>query len=173
MKSSAVLGGMMVGMTLLGVAASGCGRSVEYYNMMCECELCNDRKYDECIISTDAELERAAAYECDAEAEEYLDCVIAKADCDDNRMELDSDDCDNESEDYYECIEDATDLGGSSSSSSGQDVCFCACECETGSTVTQCNGNGCCNTACDTQCQIDNLGFMTSNSESCGGGGEG
>ncbi|MBW2457973.1 MAG: hypothetical protein JRI68_25935, partial [Deltaproteobacteria bacterium] len=72
-------------MTLVGAAASGCGKAAEYCDLMCECELCNDRKYDECIINTDGNLDTASAYECDADYEAYLDCVISKSDCDDNR----------------------------------------------------------------------------------------
>ncbi|MBW2453038.1 MAG: hypothetical protein JRI68_00930, partial [Deltaproteobacteria bacterium] len=106
--------------------------------------------------------------------EAYLDCVISKSDCDDNRLQLDSDDCDNESEDYYECVSDATDLGsssGSSTSSSGSDYCFCTCTCESGGTFSECNGSGCCSSACESQCSADGLGASTAVEEMCGAQG--
>jgi hypothetical protein len=164
MNKAVYLGGLVTWLSLAGFAASGCGRAVEYCDVKCECELCSDRKYDDCVISTDGDIDRAEAYECGEEHDALVQCAIDKADCDHNDFRVEGDDCDDESEDYQECVNDATDLGGGT----GPQVCFCTCTCENGVTGLTCNGNGCCGGQCEAQCQNDAMGAAVSTDETCG-----
>ncbi len=166
MTRSVYLGGVVVWLSVAGAAASGCGQAVEYCDLKCECELCNDRVYDACVIDKDGDIEEAEAYGCEDDYDELLQCRMDRADCDDNQWRIDGDDCNDESQDYHECVDDASDLGDST----GPTYCVCACTCENGSTSTTCTGNGCCTGQCESQCQAESMGGMVSVEESCGSG---
>ena len=90
---------------------SGCGRAQEVCDVVCDCVLCNDRTEDDCIIELDRMIERAEAYDCVQEADDYFDCAINKGDCDDNVF--DANDCiEDELADVLDCIEDNSDIIG-------------------------------------------------------------
>jgi hypothetical protein len=148
-----------------GLTSNACGLAEEYCDTKCECELCNDRKYDECVIEMDAEIDRADAYECTEDYDAYAECVISDASCEDENWGLEGDDCANEYEDLYDCIDDASDLGQTGPVT----MCSCSCTCTGGPTVTACEGTGCCMSGCQAQCAAMALGTMVSPGEACSG----
>jgi len=156
--------GLVVWLSVAGLAVTACAcdsRAVEFCDAKCECTLCNDREYDECVIDKEHDIDVAAAYECDQEYDELLTCVLDKADCDDYAWVVDADDCDNETEDYADCVDDASDLGGGG----GNPTCACTCN---GVSFAVCQGNGCCNNACAAQCDADGFGGVQAVDEQCG-----
>ena len=52
---------MIAALSAVCLATIDCSKATEYCDAMCECELCNDRKYDECIIEKEADYARADA----------------------------------------------------------------------------------------------------------------
>lgn len=93
-------------------SGSGCGGTAgSICDAICDCQLCNDRQEDECIIEADRALELADAYDCSEEADAAADCTIENNDCDDNVFQVDSK-CADDFEDLYDCINDNSDLDG-------------------------------------------------------------
>jgi hypothetical protein len=95
------------------LAPQGCaGKAGEVCDAFCECVLCNDREEDECRIDANQNLDRAAAHECDVEAEALADCVVADGECDDGSFS--APDCGDEFEELNDCIADSSDLDSGS-----------------------------------------------------------
>ncbi len=68
---------------------SGCGGLAEdYCDARCECEVCNERQADECLITQGEVLDIAEAYECSGPAEDYYNCTIDSSECQDNNWQL-------------------------------------------------------------------------------------
>ena len=66
------------------LVASGCGGLAEdYCEALCECEKCNDRQADQCLIDTEGRLDVAQSYECSGPAEDYYNCRIDSSECND------------------------------------------------------------------------------------------
>ena len=92
---------------------AGCqSDAAELCDLACECAPCNDREEDECVITQEADAERAAAYECEPEYESWVECALQNNSCDegDNDFEIDED-CNDDRADYEECVSDNSDLG--------------------------------------------------------------
>src|SRR5690606_29202815 len=71
---------------------------------------------DSCEIEVDRMIEVAAAYECEAEADAYFECVLADNECEDTQFT--ADDCNMEElVDLLECIADSSELIGAISGS--------------------------------------------------------
>ncbi|MBW2522872.1 MAG: hypothetical protein JRI23_01790 [Deltaproteobacteria bacterium] len=157
---------VVIGLGVAALVLTACSRASEFCDAMCECEHCNDRKKDECVIGTETAIDQADAYDCGDDYDEYLQCVLDEADCDENDWRVEGDDCDNEQESYWECVADASDRdpGGSTGT-----YCFCNCTCEMGATASACEGSGCCSTACSSQCEAEALGMMINYDETCDG----
>ena len=153
----------VVWLSLSGVVLSACGRAAELCDAMCECELCSDRKLEECEISTDTAIDEADAYDCADDFDAYLQCQLDEADCDEHNWRVEDDSCDSERDDYVECVSDASDLGVVGGGTS----CVCSCTCEQGSTISYCSGTGCCGGQCMAQCQTDGFGVSVSAEELC------
>ena len=102
-----------VSLVVVGLASVGCGRAEERCDLKCECELCSDRKYDECVIGVDYAIDRAAALECSEDYDAYFDCYVDRADCDNDTYSfgLDGDDCSDEAKDLFDCCDSASDPG--------------------------------------------------------------
>ncbi len=104
---------LMVGagaVPLMTGTGSGCGGTAgSICEAVCDCQLCNDREEDECIIDADRSLDIADAYGCSEEADALADCVIENNDCDDNVFQVDPK-CSDDLEDLYDCINDNSDL---------------------------------------------------------------
>ncbi len=82
------LGQIMVVSTAAALA-TGCGGLAEdYCDALCECEKCNDRQAEECLINADEILDTADAYECSGPAEDYYNCTIDSSVCEDNSWNL-------------------------------------------------------------------------------------
>ncbi len=164
MNRAVYLGGLVAWLFLAGAAATGCSRAAEYCDAKCECELCNDRKYDACVIDKAADIDEADAYDCGDDYDKYLQCRLDESDCDNHHWTTnDPDDCDSERDDWHDCRDDASSLDDGNPST----VCSCECTCEQGMTYAGCAGNGCCGGACQSTCQNENLGGSTSNTEDC------
>lgn len=56
---------------------AGCHRSGEICDIICDCEKCSDRGYDECIIRFDATEDIATAHGCSDQFNRAYDCVSA------------------------------------------------------------------------------------------------
>ncbi|HSO00083.1 MAG TPA: hypothetical protein VLS89_17440 [Candidatus Nanopelagicales bacterium] len=90
----------------LGALTSACGGTAgEYCDLFCDCEGCNDREYDACLVNFEAQIDTAEAYGCDDELVDYEDCVLERADCDGDDFEVDAD-CFDEVAELAECISD-------------------------------------------------------------------
>jgi hypothetical protein len=163
MKIRKLFAPILVTVLLALTLPAACSRAAEYCDMRCECELCNDREFDLCVIDKDSDLDTAAAYECADEYDKYHDCRLDRSDCDDYNWSLDGDDCADDHQDYLECVEDSTgyttsssSTSTSSSSSNGQGggecntTCSCPCECGT-ATVTATEG---CLQPCELECVV-------------------
>jgi hypothetical protein len=96
----------------------GCTQGKELCDLTCDCTKCSDRAFDECVISVNAGVDQADAYDCRTEYDDYFECQVSEFECDedDNVIEHpDADDCEDEGEDYFKCLADATDLDAGSS----------------------------------------------------------
>jgi len=90
----------------------GCdGQAGQLCDVICECELCNDRQEDECVISLQAQFDIAEAYGCAEQADAYVECMLDNNDCDDTSFSV-SNKCGDDAEDYGKCINDNSDIGG-------------------------------------------------------------
>ena len=93
---------VMLLLACLAVApfTSGCNRSSEICDTVCQCENCSDTEYDECIIRYDAQEDIAATYGCLDQYDRAYDCVMTNNDClaDNFAPEL-------------ECLDDIGDVG--------------------------------------------------------------
>jgi len=89
---------------------TGCHRSGEICDIICQCESCSDRDYDECIISYDALEDVAATYGCLDDYDRAYDCVMDQGNnCIADNFIPDAD-CGNEIADIGECIDDNSAL---------------------------------------------------------------
>ncbi len=83
----------------------------------CDCTHCNDRDEELCINAVSAEFDRAAAYDCTLEFQDYVDCALETSDCNLDRKtatisyEIDPDCITNELADYNKCLADQTNHG--------------------------------------------------------------
>lgn len=103
----------------VGTWTGGCGTSGTLCDAICDCQLCNDREEDDCIIEADRALDIADAYDCNDEADAAANCTIDNNDCDDNVFQV-STKCSDDFEDLYDCINDNSDLGQVSAGNNGQ-----------------------------------------------------
>ncbi|MEM9696892.1 MAG: hypothetical protein AAGA56_30430 [Myxococcota bacterium] len=78
--------------------------------LQCECTKCSDRAREECENDVSAAEDQAAAFECKDDFDAYADCVIDRADCNDNSLDIS--DCEDDLQDLNECIADASDIVG-------------------------------------------------------------
>jgi hypothetical protein len=79
---------------------SGCHRSGEICDLVCDCENCSNTEYDECIIKYDANEDIASTYGCIDQYDRAQDCVVNNHDCvaDNFGPQL-------------ECLDDIADIG--------------------------------------------------------------
>jgi hypothetical protein len=101
--------------------SAGCqSDAAELCDLACECVPCNDREEDECVITQEADAERAANYECEPEYESWVECALQNNSCDegDNEFEIDED-CNDDRADYEECVRDNSDLGNTGPGAQG------------------------------------------------------
>ena len=128
---------VLLGVPALVLGASACSNSVsDLCDQLCECELCNDDRYDDCIREIEESVAIAEAYECGDELSAMEECFLDKNTCDDGSFSIE-DDCSGDSEELSECIADASDLIGeppdnSSGQSTGngggnEQLCFDSC----------------------------------------------
>lgn len=66
---------------LLSGTAACHSQASEYCDAKCDCVGCSDANYDECVISYDAQVDVADAYDCRQDFDIRHDCIMAKADC--------------------------------------------------------------------------------------------
>lgn len=125
----------------VGVAAGqGCTLANDICDVFCECEHCNDRQEDECLIRVAQARDTADEYECAEESDEFWECALDRNDCDDANWSID-DGCADELADLTECIDDNSDIIGSVQANVAQGpppdavdgpsgtVCACTCTC--------------------------------------------
>jgi hypothetical protein len=94
---------------------AGCqSDAAELCDLRCECQPCNDREEDECVISSEADAERATNYECEPEYDSWIECALNNNSCDEGDNDFDIDeDCNDDRADLEECIADNSDLNSS------------------------------------------------------------
>ncbi|MCC6522755.1 MAG: hypothetical protein IT373_08855 [Polyangiaceae bacterium] len=104
---------LAAGLGLVGASATSCGKSGAELlcDEVCKCELCNDRKEDECVIEAGLAEDIASAYDCDDRRETYDDCRLHAGDCVDSRWH--PGDCARELDDLCDCIHAAADVDDS------------------------------------------------------------
>jgi len=69
-------------LTPLALLSTGCNNVVaDSCDLLCDCNSCNDREYDECIAEGDGASDIASAYGCDVEFEDYSICAIEEFRC--------------------------------------------------------------------------------------------
>ena len=79
---------------VLAVAAAlavftGCGGLADdFCDAKCDCEKCNERDAEECVLTHQEVLDIAEAYECSGPAEDYYQCTIDSSTCEDNSWDL-------------------------------------------------------------------------------------
>ena len=86
---------------LLAPAVSCGSNGGDYCDAYCDCVDCSEKERDICLAGYDAEEDIAGVYECDAEHSDWVDCVIAKADCPGG--EFNADECSAIREEYERC----------------------------------------------------------------------
>jgi hypothetical protein len=165
MNKALYLSGWMVGLAATGLGLTACSRAAEICDAICECELCSDRKYDECKIDVNRGIDEANAYDCGDLYQTYLDCTLDRAQCTERSYHLEQNDCDNEGLDYHNCVDAASDLD---SSTTPVTICTCACECSilTNQPAT-CNASGCCVASCQGVCSTAATGTYVNALEQC------
>jgi len=94
-----------------------CSPAEEYCDERCDCELCNDREYDTCIISKEADIDEADAYDCADDYDAYHQCYIDRANCNNHHWGPDPTDCNAQYDDWQHCRESASSLDDSYTSS--------------------------------------------------------
>jgi hypothetical protein len=86
----------------VGTSSPGCGSNgTDYCDVYCDCADCSEKERDICLARFDGEEEVAGVYECEEKHTEWVDCVIAKADCPGG--EFNADECAAAENDYQEC----------------------------------------------------------------------
>ena len=63
---------------------------------------------EECLVQTEAALDVASAYECDEEAEAYLDCELEKFRCFDETYQLLGSTCSEVRGQLFNCLDDTS-----------------------------------------------------------------
>ena len=114
---------------LTGVIASlapACtGQAGDYCDTFCECERCNDDAEDLCYENTDAFLDEAEIYGCEAQAEAYITCVMNNGECVDADFDAKTDQdppnnhCSADQQAYYTCVASASSFGSGSQTGNG------------------------------------------------------
>jgi hypothetical protein len=95
---------------LLAPVTAGCHRSADICDLICQCEDCTDREYDECIIDYDATEDISATYGCLDDYDRAYDCVMTKSNnCLNDNFAPDLD-CADDINDVSECINDGSAL---------------------------------------------------------------
>lgn len=89
---------------MLAPMATGCSRSGEYCDTVCQCESCSDRDYDECIINYEAAEETASVYGCIDDFDIAHVCVMNNNDCLANNFAPEAD-CLDDILDVTQCID--------------------------------------------------------------------
>lgn len=107
---------------LLGSAAfslTNCGTALveDYCDARCDCTGCSEDEREECSITREGRIDHYAAYGCEEQYIEYLQCLVDEGRCEDppdgDEYYTDCNDmgeceCDGEAEDYRECEDDAS-----------------------------------------------------------------
>jgi hypothetical protein len=96
----------MLGILALATCTSGLAR--EYCQEACDCEGCSERELESCEIYVDGSLDAAGQYDCDAEADSYLECLNTRSRCQGD-LWTDDGDCQREGEDLEDCIDRGSD----------------------------------------------------------------
>ncbi len=103
MNRSNLIGAVVL---LASAALAGCGAGFTSY---CEdqnlCEEGNDLDIEACSIEWDTQAELAEIRNCGGEFDEYFDCSVENARCNDGRWGPDEDDCDAPYERLRRCVE--------------------------------------------------------------------
>jgi len=87
----------------------------EYCEAKCDCEKCNDRQAEECLIQAEETLDIAEAYECSGPAEDYYNCTIDSSVCEDNSWNLVDESlevCTELNSQIYQCMADHSAILG-------------------------------------------------------------
>jgi hypothetical protein len=149
MKKALYLSGWMVGLASAGLGLTACSRAAEICDAMCECELCSDRKYDDCKIEVNSGIDQADAYECGDVYQTFLDCRLSRAQCTERSWHLEQTDCENEYRDVSDCVTAASALDNNTVTT----VCSCTCECTLQTNLPSiCDATGCCVASCQAVC---------------------
>jgi hypothetical protein len=95
----------------LAPLATGCqAMANNYCTVRCdECGACSDEEYDECVITYQAVVDVAYAYDCSVELDDLYDCILDDPTCIGNELIGDLD-CIDESADLTACQDKASSL---------------------------------------------------------------
>lgn len=102
---------LVLGLSSALLSATGCGSSAtELCDTKCDCEGCNSREYDKCIIDTEAAIDVASAYDCSDQYDALEECQLKRSRCDDRTWHLEGDDCSGERKVLSDCKKDGSRL---------------------------------------------------------------
>lgn len=108
--------GQIMVVSAAAALATGCGGLAEdYCDALCDCEKCNDRQAEECLISAEEVLEVAEAYECSGPAEDFYNCTIDSSTCENNNWTLVDESlevCTELQAQIYQCMADHSAIRG-------------------------------------------------------------
>lgn len=94
----------------LASLAPGCSVASEWCEKACACSDCSDRDYDQCIITREAEEDRAGVYGCTDQYYAYHDCVMANNNCTLDIFSAELECTTDEYVDLVECIDSGSSL---------------------------------------------------------------
>ncbi|EYF00672.1 hypothetical protein [Chondromyces apiculatus] len=96
-------------LTMLSFSVPACGgTAAEYCDLLCDCEGCNDDEYDECVVNTQASIDKAYEYDCIDEWDDVEACMLEKSDCRGDNFETDID-CLDDLAEAEVCVHDRSD----------------------------------------------------------------
>jgi hypothetical protein len=98
--------GLVFGFLAVGLTAEGCGSFQTICEEAIDCENGNDADVDACVVTLDAEEERASLYGCTEWYDLYAECREKDSQCQMNRFGLFNNDCDDEARDFSSCMGD-------------------------------------------------------------------
>jgi hypothetical protein len=102
------------------VIAPGCGGlPSDVCDVICECERCNDRAEDECLIRANRRQDTAAAYGCEDESDDYGNCVVDNNNCEQSQFQPGTR-CNDDYQILLDCMVDNSAVINISSGNNGQ-----------------------------------------------------
>jgi hypothetical protein len=97
---------MVVALIFVGLSLDACLSFDTYCEERTDCLDGNDADVDACVVSEEAEEDRASLYGCTDEFEVFVECREQESTCENDQYVLLNNDCDDESREYSSCMGD-------------------------------------------------------------------